>query len=175
MLLQFFRAIIAGIILAVIFLAFVISPARVSGASMLPSIQDRSIVLLVKVYQGIEYGDVVAIDSRTKRDRTIRDNFIEFWENICNQTNNTPSYDFWVKRIIGLPGDILEIKDGQLYRNGNRVTESYILEPMRREPLQQYVVPEGCVFVLGDNRNDSVDSREIGSIPIDHVLGKVIF
>lgn len=172
---RLFRAIILGVILAIIILAFVISPARVSGASMLPSISDNSLVLLLKAYQSIGYGDVVAIDSRTKRPRTIIDNFTEFLKNVCSRNDNAQNYNFWVKRVIGLPGDVLEIREGNVFRNGKRVIEPYILESMQNEPFPKYVIPENCIFVMGDNRNYSVDSRKIGPVPLDHVLGVVVF
>jgi signal peptidase I len=85
------------------------------------------------------------------------------------------SHDVWVKRVIGLPGDTIMIKNNQVYRNGQRLKEDYIKEAMIDTPDAHFVIPENQIFVMGDNRNNSRDSREIGSIPIDHVLGVKIF
>ena len=172
------RASCIGVVLAVGILAFVISPARTSGKSMLPTIQDGAIVLLWKIPHTLgatpSYGDIVAIDSRIERPRTIADGLEDLYNNV-HTDNPYSNIDFWIKRVIGLPGDLIEIKEGKLYRNGKNVEELYILEPMKRENPRRYTVPEGTVFVMGDNRNISVDSREIGVVPIDHILGKVIF
>lgn len=173
--LRLLRASIIGLLLAVVTIAFIASPARLSGASMLPSFKDGDYVLLLKAYRGVRYGDVIAFDSRLKRNRTILDNFDELRNNIGRRISGRPDYNLLMKRVIGLSGDILEIKEGQLYRNGELMAEPYILEAMNEEAPKQYIVPEGCVFVLGDNRNDSVDSRELGPIPLDHITGKVIF
>jgi len=89
-----------------------------------------------------------------------------------NQDYNETNY--WIKRVIGEPGDLLEYIDGKVHRNGNELEEDYIKENMLF-PFETIVVPENHVFVLGDNRNNSYDSRDIGTVPIDHVLGKVLF
>ena len=80
-----------------------------------------------------------------------------------------------IKRVIGVGGDHIEIKDNQLYRNGQLVKEDYILETMINDDFT-CDVPEGKIFVLGDNRNVSVDSRMIGYVDFDDdVVGKVFF
>ncbi len=82
--------------------------------------------------------------------------------------------DNYVKRVVGLPGDTVEIRDGILYVNDQAIDEPYLAEPME-DDLQKLTVPEGCVYVLGDNRNISRDSRyfDVGPIPLDHLLGEV--
>lgn len=95
------------------------------------------------------------------------DNYIAIFE------HSTQGHNIWVKRVIGKPGDKLEFHDGHVYRNGEKLDEPYINEPMEFSMDGSYTVPEGDVFVMGDNRNHSSDSRFIGPVPIDHVLGKV--
>ncbi len=83
---------------------------------------------------------------------------------------NQPERDF-IKRVIGLPGDQVEIKDGLVFVNGHALDEPYELE----RPTHDYgpvVVPEGQYFVLGDNRNNSYDSRSWGFVPEDDIVGK---
>lgn len=172
------RAAIIGFILAMITFVFLASPARISGTSMMPTLADRELVILLKIPHVFNlcpsYGDIVAIDSRVERNRSVLDDLIDPLKNgYARFSHSAPSRNIWIKRVIGLPGDIIEIIDGNLYRNGGKVKELYILQPMRKESPQRYTVSEGTVFVMGDNRNHSMDSRDIGEIPISHVLGKV--
>lgn len=78
-----------------------------------------------------------------------------------------------IKRVIGLPGDEIEIRAGQVIVNGNVLDEPYI----REAPSYTYngVVPEGQYFVLGDNRNNSSDSHSWSFLPKDHIVGKAMF
>ena len=84
----------------------------------------------------------------------------------------------FVKRVIGLPGDHVEIKDGAVYLNGEKLDEPYLDEGKRTEPESglfiDIVVPDGYVYVLGDNRNNSTDSRRFGCIPIDKIEGRAV-
>lgn len=84
---------------------------------------------------------------------------------------------YYVKRIIGLPGDIVDIKDGCVYVNGVELAEPYIREPMLPEKPLHYEVPEDSYFMLGDNRNYSADSRrwENAYVKRDKIIAKVLF
>jgi signal peptidase I len=77
-----------------------------------------------------------------------------------------------IKRVIGVPGDHIEVRDRQLYVNGELLPEPYIQEPIIYEGA--WTVPEGQYFVLGDNRNNSNDSHNWQYLPRDHILGKAI-
>jgi signal peptidase I len=79
----------------------------------------------------------------------------------------------YIKRIIGLPGDSIGITGGKVYVNDQELIEPYIAAPPRSQGV--WVIPEGQIFVLGDNRNNSQDSRNFGPVPIDDVIGKAIF
>ena len=83
-------------------------------------------------------------------------------------------HNVWVKRVIGKGGDKLEFHDNAVYRNGTKLNEPYINGVMEFSMPGSFTVPEGTIFVMGDNRNHSSDSRFIGPIPIDHVLGTVV-
>jgi len=82
----------------------------------------------------------------------------------------------YVKRVIGLPGETVEIKNGAVYINGMPIAESYLKEEMRGE-YGPYVVPEGCYFMLGDNRNSSQDSRKWKNTYLkeEDIMAKVLF
>ena len=83
----------------------------------------------------------------------------------------------YVKRIIGLPGDTVEIIDGVTYVNGEELDEPYLKEPVREANFGPYEVPEESYFVLGDNRNNSSDSRfwiTTNYVPRENILGKAI-
>jgi signal peptidase I len=87
-----------------------------------------------------------------------------------------PDGEVFVKRVVGLPGDEIGIWYGRLYLNGRVVPESYLKEPMHYvfpDLEQYYTVPEGQVFVLGDNRNESDDSHWWGALPEKNLRGRV--
>lgn len=78
---------------------------------------------------------------------------------------------YLVKRVIGVAGDTVEIRSGDLYVNGQLRQEDYIKEPMYNYSYPAVTVPEGHYYVLGDNRNNSADSRVIGCVPADKIAG----
>lgn len=86
---------------------------------------------------------------------------------------------YYVKRVIGLPGDVIDIRGGQVYLNGSDtpLDEPYLKEPMFPEPDAHYEVPEGCYFMLGDNRNQSADARRWTNTYVkrEKLIAKVIF
>ena len=86
-------------------------------------------------------------------------------------TGNT----LYVKRVIGTEGDVVEVADGAVYVNGEMLTEDYIAETTQGD-FGPYLVPEGSYFMMGDNRNHSLDSRfwENKFVPKDEILGKVV-
>ena len=96
----------------------------------------------------------------------------------------TPSIDknsFYIKRVIGLPGDTVEIKDDKVFLNGELLDETYLAPGTVTRPFTEDTltikVPEGTVFVLGDNRESSEDSRDfrLGPVPIKSIKGRAVF
>jgi signal peptidase I len=84
----------------------------------------------------------------------------------------------YIKRVIALPGETVAVRDGKVYVNGEPLEEAYIAEPPRYTyPFNagEYTVPEGDVFVMGDNRNNSSDSHVFGPVALDHIIGKAFF
>ncbi|MBP2650030.1 MAG: sipT 1 [Firmicutes bacterium] len=151
---------------------FIAQHIVVEGHSMDPTLQNHQHLVVSKLSHSIkqipDYGDIVIIDSRVNRERSLKDDLAEPVNKFISQQD----YVF-IKRVIGKPGDVLEFNHGNVVRNGIKLDETYILEPMKYPLDRKVVVPNNSVFVMGDNRNNSMDSRIIGNIPLDHVLGKV--
>ncbi len=83
----------------------------------------------------------------------------------------------YIKRIIGLPGEVIEGIDGVVYINGEPLKETYLKEKMDKEDFGAYEIPSGCYFMMGDNRNDSLDARywEHKFVEGDKIKSKAIF
>lgn len=84
----------------------------------------------------------------------------------------------YIKRVIGLPGEHVEIKDGGVYINGEKLQEDYLQDYVVTEDLEgvfvDIIVPQNSVYVLGDNRGESTDSRRFGCIPVDKIESKAV-
>ena len=85
--------------------------------------------------------------------------------------------DSYIKRVIGLPGDHVQIYEGKVYINGEQLEENYLQPDVTTDttncPYYDLVVPENSVFVMGDNRPESTDSRRFGCIPLEKIESKV--
>jgi signal peptidase I len=140
-----------------------------TGSSHTDTIHDHIFVnKLVYRYSEPQRGDIIVFRAPARAD-------------LEDIRNNRPAQEnVLIKRLIGLPGDTIEVMDGAVYRNGKRLKEPYIKEAMSE---QQTGLPEngvgqplhlgpGQLFVMGDNRNDSNDSRYWGTLPRDRVIGK---
>ena len=77
-----------------------------------------------------------------------------------------------IKRVIGLPGDVVEGRDGQILVNDRILVEPYLDEGITTSDFEPVTIPEGCVWVMGDNRSDSRDSRSFGPIDEDQIVGR---
>ncbi|RED54913.1 signal peptidase I [Cohnella lupini] len=160
-------------VLSLIIGIFLFQPYKVDGHSMDPTLRDNQRVYVSKLSHTFsyfpKYGDIVIIDSRVDRDRDFMDDVMDnpLFQLILNKDDNY----FYVKRVIGKPGDVLELKEHILYRNGIPLDEPYVKEAMNESDEEKWVVPDKHIFVMGDNRNNSEDSRAIGYIPLNHVIG----
>lgn len=153
---EWFTAIALAFVIALIIRYFLFAPYEVHGTSMSPTLNGNEVLVVNKwIYtmKEPEYGDIIVFHTNEKKDPYSQE-----------------TKDF-IKRIIGLPGDRIKIEDGELYRNGQRLSEDYINGQMEGS-YDEVLVPEGHVFVLGDNRNNSKDSRVIGTIDMRDVIGR---
>ena len=136
---------IITILLVLLFKKTVMSPIKVNGDSMNKTLLDGDIMLLNIIeyhFSDIERFDIVVVDK---------------------------GKEYIIKRVIGLPGEEVEYKDNQLYINGKKVKDSYGNGTTKDFSV---TVPEGSYFVLGDNRNNSLDSRYFGAFSKKQILGK---
>ena len=160
--------------------SFIIQPTQVQGTSMEGTINDNDKIIINKLTSTLkmqyDYEDIVVIDSRVDRTRSFMDNILVGIKNNAITYYFTEDQDdfYWIKRIIGKEGDELEFRDNCIIRNGEVLEEEYILEESYYYN-EVVIVPEGHVFVIGDNREVSYDSRDIGPIPVSHIIGKYWF
>jgi len=134
--------------------ATLVTPVRVASASMMPTYSAGDVVLVSERppdLSDLDRGDLVTFRSPEDGHSAL-------------------------KRVIGRPGDSLVIKDAELYVNGRHVREPYVNHRLIDAYYSRtYTVPSGTVFVLGDNRGNSVDSRDYGPIPAGDLLGRAVF
>lgn len=139
------------VLMVVLIRTFIVTPIQVDGISMEPTLSDNQILLLKKYEKNYKRFDIVVVKLPEEK---------------------------LIKRVIGLPGDTIEYKDNKLYVNGK-----YVKEPFQHGKTEDFEyeldgkkkIPEGYYFVMGDNREHSVDSRIIGPVSKNKIVGKTNF
>ncbi|MBQ6704289.1 MAG: signal peptidase I [Clostridia bacterium] len=150
---DFMLYLITVVLIALFVRTFIFEPVQVVGSSMHPTLIDGEGMFTEKLtytFSEPKHGDII----------------------ICRYSNLTVNC---VKRIIGMPGDTVAITDGKMYLNGNQLDESAYWNDIIYGDMDEVTVPEKCLFVVGDNRNGSDDSRNpyVGFVPYGQVKGKV--
>lgn len=159
--LDWLKYILAAILIGLLLVIFVIQRNAVIGDSMYPTLVQYDQVLVEKVskfFGGITYGDIVTIRTRN-----------------LPQHEDGPNI---IKRVIGVPGDKISIHDDGVYRNGELLNEPYLAKDVftevRDPQYAEVTLGANQYYVMGDNRAVSLDSRTIGAIPLDHMIGEVL-
>jgi signal peptidase I len=163
---EWLAVVVGALVVALVVKTFLFQAFYIPSASMEPTLEEGDRVLVNKVsydLHDVNRGDIIVfeLDEEEVGEDGIKD---------------------LIKRVIGLPGDVVESRDGVVYVNDRALEEPYLADGMitgdpedsRNPPIDRQTVPEGHVFVLGDNRSNSADSRYPyrGPIPIDSIVGR---
>ncbi|HKQ04251.1 MAG TPA: signal peptidase I [Blastocatellia bacterium] len=150
------RDLLFALLVAALFVVFVVQPVKVEGTSMLPRLHDGERIFVNKLV----YYHIPKID---------RGDIVVFW------FPDDPDKSY-IKRIIGLPGELVEVRGGRIHVNGQMLDEPY-LDPqlnVGRMTLPPTLVKQHYYFVMGDNRDNSSDSRIWGQVPEKYIYGKAL-
>ncbi|AEH23226.1 signal peptidase I [Thermodesulfobacterium geofontis OPF15] len=168
------KSLLIALILALFIRAFIVQAYKIPSGSMIPTLLIGDYLLVNKLAYGIK--------------NPIKDDFIYFWKFPKRQEIVVFTYpqnkklDF-IKRVIGLPGDTVQIVNKKVYVNGKLLNEPYVqfsdpeIYPQEISPRDNYgpiKVPPEHIFVLGDNRDQSYDSRFWGFVPVKYLKGKAL-
>ena len=153
----FLRDLLLSVLIAVAIILFLYQPVKVEGTSMMPALSDQERIFINKFtyrfgFEDIHHGDMVVF---------------------LYPGDTSKSY---IKRVIGLPGDWVEVKEGSVLRNGKTLDENYVPgEFQDRISAPRVRVGDGQYYVMGDHRSASNDSRSWGTVPRDYIYGKAVF
>ncbi|NLD10162.1 MAG: signal peptidase I [Clostridiales bacterium] len=157
---EWIRDIVIAVIIAVVIVQF-IKPTIVKESSMEPKFYANNYLFINKM--------AYKFDKTPKKG-----DVIVFKSNLLTETGKKK---LLIKRVIGVPGDVIDIKDGKVYINGKEDDQSYTMSGETIGSIDGLTVPKGKLFCMGDNRDVSIDSRyeEVGCVSESKVVGKVVF
>ncbi len=151
------RDLMISVVLAIFVILFIYQPVKVEGTSMMPTLDDQERIFINKFVYRFHFGNIDRGDT------------VVFW------FPGDPSKSY-IKRVIGMPGDRVEVDQGKVIVNGQALVESYVPPEFRdRSSMPARVIPEEEYFVLGDHRSSSNDSRAWGMVPRRYIYGKAVF
>jgi signal peptidase I len=149
------RDLVISALVSAFIIMFLYQPVKVEGTSMLPGLEDQERIFINKFvykFESIQRGDIVVFHYPRDPQKS------------------------YIKRVIGVAGDKIVIRNGYVYVNGKLVQEPYVpVEYFDPRSCPEEVVPEGAYYVLGDHRTMSNDSRDFGPVDADFIYGKAVF
>jgi signal peptidase I len=155
--LAWLRDLFLSVLIAIVVILFLYQPVKVEGTSMMPSLIDQERIFINKFVYRFGIADIGRGDT------------VVFW------FPGDPSKSY-IKRVIGAPGDTVEVIEGKVFVNGRALAEPYVPDEYRdRVSMAPSVVPADQYFVLGDHRSSSNDSRMWGMVPRRYIYGKAAF
>jgi signal peptidase I len=171
----------AALVLAVLIKSLLVQAFYIPSASMEPTLRPGDRILVCRictVFSDVSYGDVVVFSDPhpgPDADRGVVGGFVHWLGEGLGVAR--PEHDDFIKRIVALPGDTWEIDRGRVFVNGHRIDEPYLSPERDTRNFGPEVVPDGMLFVLGDNRMHSGDSRwpppaGLGYVPEEDVIGE---
>lgn len=192
--LEWIFCIIIAFILAILIKFYIGTPTIVSQVSMYPTLEENQRLILNRLIRTKkempQRGDIITFQAPSTKFYS-SENEIDF-KNPVAKYEYEPSNWFirftyyvleigkesYIKRVIALPGEHIKIESGKVYINGEELQEDYLkqgtyTQALRNNYFMDLTVPEGCVFAMGDNRNQSTDCRAFGCVPLERIESKV--
>ncbi len=181
--------IVIAVVIAVLIKYYVGTPTVVNMSSMYPTLVENDRLILNRIDKTAkrmpERGDIITFEqpSGNAGDVDLENPVAKYEYEPEGWWNRFVYYvlEFgkvsYIKRVIGLPGEHVELKDDKVYIDGKPLEEDYLNPDVKTPisgPYYDFVVPENCVFAMGDNRTNSTDCREFGCIPLEKIEGKVL-
>ena len=146
-----------SVLIAIVVILFLYQPVKVEGTSMMPALVDQERIFINKFVYRLGFSEISRGDT------------VVFWF----PQDTSKSY---IKRVIGIPGDHVQVKDGRVFVNGSPLVEPYVPEEYRDRSSTPYTtVPPNEFFVMGDHRSSSNDSRTWGFVGRSYIYGKAVF
>lgn len=151
------RDLLFSVVFAIVIILFLYQPVKVEGTSMMPALEDQERIFINKFVYKFGIGDIERLDT------------VVFW------FPNDPSKSY-IKRVIGMPGDTVEVREGIVFVNGESINEQYVPDEFRDSlTTAPQLVPPESYFVMGDHRSSSNDSRSWGPVHRRYIYGKAVF
>ena len=190
--LEWIYCIVIALVLAMLFRYFIGTPTIVKQVSMYPTLVQNQRLWLNRwgrtTKKMPERGNIITFEAPSKKSYTANEidesNPVAKYENEPTSLFGKFKYyvleigkDSYIKRVIALPGEHVEIKNGKVYINGEELQEDYlqpgIVTDVMGTGFDDFIVPDNCVFAMGDNRSHSTDCRSFGCIPLEKIESKV--
>ena len=186
--LEWIVSLLIAVVIALLIRYFIFTPTLVMQTSMYPTLKEGERLYLSRMIRNFDElpqrGDIITFEQPDAIATSV-DNPVAYYNEHPGLTDKFVRYFLeigkrsFIKRVIALPGEHVKIEDGKVYINGEVLDEPYLQEGLETTNLDgefyDLIVPQGCIFAMGDNRSGSKDCREFGCIPVEKIEGKVLF